>query len=447
MKFPTLPLSFAISLALSGCTTPPAAQKFQPSDHETIVTAAGEKVLRGDYAGALIDLNRVIAANPQNASAYSWRAGIHLRKQNFDEALRDLDTSLGLRPSAGNLLTRAQIKSDRNDRDGALADIEAALKIDPNKSLAYKLRGAMRFSQADYSEAVRDFDEALRLVSGTDDHAGLDSALILLDRGRAKEMQTNYDGAIDDYTRAVEICPEKFRIVLGNTPQVRREQALLLKQGKNATPASMPYMHEVYTKVLKSKPTDWSAWQQRGKIKVRAGDMRGGLDDYANALKYAPADTSLYQDIGIAHQILGELQEALNAYDKHIASAREEPVYGRIFRALLLEQMGRSTVRHEIAGRVSSWQGTWEKSLGHFLIGSMPSDELLQLAAVGQQSRLKECEALYYIGIRHLLDGDKVAAKTAFERCVKMTDARVSERLLARAALVNLGSTETTSLP
>lgn len=47
--------------------------------------------IMGDYAGALYDFNKCISYDPSIPSAYYWKARVHMRQEQWQEALEDLD--------------------------------------------------------------------------------------------------------------------------------------------------------------------------------------------------------------------------------------------------------------------------------------------------------------------------------------------------------------------
>ncbi len=47
--------------------------------------------IMGDYAGALYDFNKCISYDPSIPSAYYWKARVHMRQEQWEEALEDLD--------------------------------------------------------------------------------------------------------------------------------------------------------------------------------------------------------------------------------------------------------------------------------------------------------------------------------------------------------------------
>src|SRR5277367_213241 len=56
-------------------------------------------------------------------------------------------------------------KNESKDYQGAVADLNRAISIDPNYGKAYGNRGSARFNVGDYNGAIHDLDVALKYFS------------------------------------------------------------------------------------------------------------------------------------------------------------------------------------------------------------------------------------------------------------------------------------------
>lgn len=122
----------------------------------------------------------------------------------------------------------ALVKYNIHDFDGALADVEKAIESDENNPLAYNLRGMIKYNLEDLNGAIADYTRSIELYSKPAgavkikviDHRGNviepqqenradpDLAVPYFNRGLAKDASEDPEGALDDYTKAIDNDPE-----------------------------------------------------------------------------------------------------------------------------------------------------------------------------------------------------------------------------------------------
>jgi protein O-GlcNAc transferase len=92
----------------------------------------------GDLEQALSDYGNAIAAEPGNARAWNGRGAVLQALKREKEALADFEKALALDPAfADALANRATLKWTANrDQAGAVADLQAALAVDPDQPYA-----------------------------------------------------------------------------------------------------------------------------------------------------------------------------------------------------------------------------------------------------------------------------------------------------------------------
>jgi tetratricopeptide (TPR) repeat protein len=88
-----------------------------------------------------------------------------------------------------------QRNSPRPENDRALADLDEAIRLNPNDPLAYANRGDAYRKRRNYDMALSDYDQAIRLNPR--------SAPAYNNRGNIYLEQRNYDKALSDYNQAI----------------------------------------------------------------------------------------------------------------------------------------------------------------------------------------------------------------------------------------------------
>lgn len=97
------------------------------------------------------------------AATHVNRGIIYINRGQYDEALRDFDTAIAMRPSlAEGYLNRGAVLLHQRDYQGAIATISRGLELDPenpargyyNRGVAHEERGDLRQAYADYRRAA-----------------------------------------------------------------------------------------------------------------------------------------------------------------------------------------------------------------------------------------------------------------------------------------------------
>jgi tetratricopeptide (TPR) repeat protein len=179
-------------------------------------------------------MNKLPDFNPLNFLVFLSRAKASLQRKQFDQALADLDEALRLNPESGDaLMVRATVRAEMGDYRQALADVERRLQIEPPDPAVLLTRANLRACLGERESAVQDFTDFLReqpeTVIGLRARAfnytclhrfeealvDLNEAVRLepanaeawLDRGRLYQKTASYDAALADYQKALDLGP------------------------------------------------------------------------------------------------------------------------------------------------------------------------------------------------------------------------------------------------
>jgi len=208
MKVPVL-LCLAFSLATALAENPPAG-KADPADD----SKASAALLAGDYDAAISLYTEVIKANPKAPFAFNGRGLAYRYKNEPAKALADFDQAIKLKPYAmfyynrgvtryetGDdksaiadltralqdkpggtraicLVARARCYINQSDSASALPDLNAAIKLDPKNSEAYRLRGIIRKVAHDYEKSLADYEKAIALDPKSSSAYGTEAYLL-----------------------------------------------------------------------------------------------------------------------------------------------------------------------------------------------------------------------------------------------------------------------------
>ncbi len=196
------------------------------------------------------------------------RASVHRMRNEFDLALTDYDTALGLNRGAALLQNRGSLHLVRRDFDKALADFTESIQTMPNFQGGYRSRGAVYEATNQYDEAMKDYEKANELAT---------DATVTLGIGRVYALQEKYKEAVTKYDTAIEIN-EKFTSAFTSRGSAYYE----LNEFKKAR-ADMD-------KAIELAPQATVGWVSRAWLNMKLGDARSAASDAAEAVRLDDSD-------------------------------------------------------------------------------------------------------------------------------------------------------------
>jgi tetratricopeptide (TPR) repeat protein len=201
------PRRLALALLLLGLATAPAMlQDATPVPRDCPSFADGDAGVRisyymGEgraymqafqYSEAIYSYSCIIEQIDENhVAAYTARAVAYTQLRDFEAALNDYNTALGLDANRPDILNnRAVVYMAQGEYEDAMADLEAALAQDDTYTLARNNRGVLKAITRDYEGAIADFELAI-------EQSGIDDVLADLTREDrpASEERPEYDPA------------------------------------------------------------------------------------------------------------------------------------------------------------------------------------------------------------------------------------------------------------
>ena len=257
---------------------------------------AGEHLL-----AAVGDFSAAIEQDANLAEAWRKRANAQNRLKKTDEALADIQQALKLQPNGReSLYVLGEVQWQRGDptaavtaltsfleqaddwnsrimrgaaydrlgdKELALADFSAAIKLKPDDRRGYELRQSLHLSQGHWREQIADLDILIERFPAENK---------LLDaRAIAWYQLGDFQRAADDYDKLIEREPlaAGYRLLRGNC---RQGQANL--EGAIAD----------YTWVVEHEPRNPAAFSNRGIALASAGKLDDALADLTRAIELEP---------------------------------------------------------------------------------------------------------------------------------------------------------------
>lgn len=129
------------------------------------------------------------------------------------------------------------------------------------------------------------------------------SAAYWLNRGHALCDEGNYEAAIANYNKALQICPEDAQAWFGHG-----NMSAALGQFETAIVS--------YDKATELQPNDYQAWNNRGYTLHRLGQYEAAIASYDNAIAQKPDCYPAWNNRGYALSHLDQHEAAIIAFDR-----------------------------------------------------------------------------------------------------------------------------------
>jgi tetratricopeptide (TPR) repeat protein len=212
-------------------------------------------------------LDRKIAADPNDAQAYLLRGRIWIEKEEWDRALADLDAAIRLAPAdAKSHHLRGLVQARKNQIDQAIVEFSEAIRLDPGLAVAYRDRGLAWDAKRDFDKALPDLNDAIRLDPG--------NVSFVMSRGKVCSTRGRHNQAMADFAWVIRARPGD------PAGYVARGEELLEDLQSLEAIAD-------FTRALEVDPTFDQALLLRAKAWRRRFDYARAIDDYAEAIRRA----------------------------------------------------------------------------------------------------------------------------------------------------------------
>jgi tetratricopeptide (TPR) repeat protein len=217
-------------------------------------------------------------------------------KGSIKEALDACAAFLASNPTDQDRIVKAHTiraigLSATDNVDGAIAELDEAIRLDPTRANSFFMRGAAYEAKGEHDKALTDLDEAIRLDPTPGD--------FYLMRGIVYNQKGDLDRAIAELDQKVKLDPE--------STQGYSKRAELYRQKKD-------YDHAVadYAEVIKLDHGAAKGYVDQGWIYVLRNDLDKAMEDFTNALKIEQSNASALFGRGLVKSRQGKPTDGSN---------------------------------------------------------------------------------------------------------------------------------------
>ncbi|WP_321518452.1 tetratricopeptide repeat protein [uncultured Bacteroides sp.] len=171
-----------------------------------LLLAKGNHALNDDI-NAIINLTEAIKIKNDFTEAYLMRAEVLEGINEHESAMEDIEKVIELNAEEeAAYLVRGKIK-EHTSTEEATADYKHVIELNPFNEQAYLYLGQLLISAKKYDEAIENFDEAIELKE--------DFSKAYHERGRAKFLNDDKEGSMEDIKKAMELNPKAEKSLEG----------------------------------------------------------------------------------------------------------------------------------------------------------------------------------------------------------------------------------------
>ncbi len=185
---------------------------------------------------------------------------------------------------------RSLLKEGKSNE--AITALNEAIQADDDNADAFNMRGVAYFERKEYSNALLDYDQAIKLEP-TFYRPYYNRALL-------KTAQSDLDGALKDYSDAIRFAPDTARQAASD---------LYLNRGQLFAGKSQPQAAiSDFSKAIELNPTNGLALYNRGNLYFNEKKLPEALADFQKAVAAQPSFGKAFYGLGLA-QLLNDQRD------------------------------------------------------------------------------------------------------------------------------------------
>jgi lipoprotein NlpI len=293
--------------------------------------------------------------------------------------------------------------------DQRIVTCSEVIRADARADWPYYNRGLAYRGKGDYDRAIADYNKFIEINPKFAD--------VYNNRGIAYEGKGDHDRAIADYTESIRLGNSKPHLPYNN-----RGFAYQAKGDNDRAIAD-------YTKAIAIDPKDANYYDGRGDTYNDRGNLDLAIADYTRAIELEPKNPNFTLGRGYARFNNGDFKNA--STDPLRVIEQVDDIDPMLFRYLARSHTGEEAASEleANAGRLKTKE--WPYAAAELYLGKRSPAATLDAAAKPRD----RCEAQFYIGECHKLKGNAAEAATALKAAV---DSCAKISIQYRAAIAEL---------
>jgi tetratricopeptide (TPR) repeat protein len=219
------------------------------------------------------------------------------------------------------LIHRANKRATGGDIEGAFADFNEAIQLNPTRATAFYNRGFLNNTLGHFEAAIEDFNRALDLLPDYDE--------AYYQRGNSRLQIKETPTAIQDFSRAIQLNPYSIK------SYYKRAEAYA-DLGDTASVLAD------YAQAIVRIPKDANVYYQRGRFLAKIGETQKAIVDFTTALGHDSRHADAYCNRGCCYAELGDMEKANQDFNQALLHnpSHQAAYYQRMYSLGLLKEAG-----------------------------------------------------------------------------------------------------------
>lgn len=295
----------------------------QPNSAETLVLLGEAHLLNNEPELANENFLKAVSENPNNADA-RLKLAQHLvaGKKDTAGALAQIDTVLAFSPNhLAAQLAKADVLMMQRKHDAAKKILEAAIKSHPESPIGYRSLGQFYLDQKQYDFAIQQLEIALEMTPVNNNYQALASVI------NAYMLQGKPDKAITRLNKILSADENNLaaRELLG-------EVYLSQKKYNEAK--------QEFRRAISINPKWGQLYRSLAHIEGAQGGIKAAIPVYQEGLREIPGDAALQILLAEAHQHAGDIDNAIASYEQVLRVNPDNSLVLNNLASLLLDAKG-----------------------------------------------------------------------------------------------------------